>query len=198
MMIRLTRKDNGAKRFPRKTVFVWCFLVVCILAVGIVVWEIVSTDRYLTKEYVVVDYTDDDSTLAKKRFTILLFPRTGDSEHEQPSGLTRAVLTNLEENAQDKVEVFLGNDPVKIDRSLLTAVPPPGAWKGYVDALNKELVVWGENTDWRYVKFEVVNENGTVLAELKIKAKKGSVYKYRYRIHDALTVVPVIHLRSRL
>jgi hypothetical protein len=173
-------------RFVR---YLLCFLALCAVAGSIAGWKVLSMlGRWRgtrTPEFTeVADFTDD-------KFKILLFPVIEDSKRENPTNIHRAVLATLEENKAESMEVLVDNAPVVFDRDLLTAVPPKKSLGTYVDGLNAEIVAWGEDTDWRRVRFDVVEDNDSSVAELTVVENRGYVFKYRYRIHDSHLVTPI-------
>ncbi len=183
---------GGAKRSTRRKWLWGCLLTlaVCVLGLGIAVWIILSVPSAWERE-ILVDCSGPLSDSERRIFKVLLFPRRNEYQLRGSSELARAVLTTLIENSQDSQELLSdGETPrVEIGRNLLTAVPPPGIWQAYVEALNREFLV--VKSDWRHVRFEIASKEGLSLASLELKTKRGAVWIFRYRIDDALNVTPI-------
>ena len=143
-----------------------------------------------------IDYTEGGARCNEKRFGILLFPKGEiiDSRHGQEYALNRAIIVSLEENAQDKVEVWNGKTRVMLDRNLLAPVPPTG-WDKYVNALNAEVKRWGSDTDWSHVIFGI-DKSDSCRMQLIIWTKKKKWIKYMYEIRNMNMIVPLSETHS--
>ncbi len=123
--------------------------------------------------------TVQDSGFADERFFLLLFP-TGDEVT-----LERAVIATLAEYQQDLIEVYVDGIAVTMPRSGFASVPPED-YDAFVERLNQELSVWGQETDWSAIEYVFAPSDVGGEAVVTIGDKRGTTRKYTYLVEDSL------------
>lgn len=115
------------------------------------------------------------------RFCYLLFPKPGTA-----LAVDRAVICSQEEltSSTGTLSAF---DEKNIEHTIplaaLTPEPDAASLARHLQNLNQILQKWGEETDWKSVRFEhAPSPDGTIIYTLSIQVKKGDTMRYDYRI----------------
>jgi len=116
------------------------------------------------------------SDFDKNKFLILLFPVQG-------SDLCgRAIIVSITEYESDFIKIYKDDMEFVMPKGDFTIIPSVYDYDDYVDSLNKELIRWGEETDWTNIEYNYTSMHQEIRAVLTIKYKDGMVQKYSYSI----------------
>jgi len=122
--------------------------------------------------------TVQNSGFADERFFLLLFPAGDDVS------LERAVIATLAEYRQEFIEVYVDGTAVTMPRSGLVSVPPEN-YGAFVERLNQELSVWGQETDWSKIEYVFAPSEVGGEAVVTIGDKRGTAMRYTYLVEDS-------------
>jgi len=124
-----------------------------------------------------------NSGFTDERFMLLLFPVGEDIP------LGRAVIANLSEYKQESMEVYVDGAGVIFPRSGFTPIPPQD-YVVWVERLNKELTLWGKETDWSNIEYAFTPSEQGGEAVTTITDKRGTKRRYTY-IVDGSSIRPI-------
>ena len=120
---------------------------------------------------------------APRSFSYLLFPKQGTLP-----ALDRAVICSQEElTSGDGSFSFFDEKNVeqKIPFSDLTAQPEAASLIRHIQNLNRTLQQWGDETDWKTIRFELTSgKNGNSIGTLYMGLKKGDTLRFDYSIEN--------------
>jgi len=122
--------------------------------------------------------TVQNSGFDDERFLLLLFP-VGEETF-----LERAVIATIAEYQKDVIEVYVDGAGVTMPKSGLASVPPENHGV-FVERLNQELSVWGEETDWSNIEYAFAPSEAGGRAVVRIKDKEGTTIQYTYLVEES-------------
>lgn len=145
--------------------------------------------------------SDPREELNENEFRVLVFPAKGENIAWPAGASRRAILVDLEELKQEKIGMWSdgGASLVEVPSASLTCVPPTDA-ADLVARLNGEIAKWGDDTDWRWVKFDVVSSAIGTRATLSLKHRVGipTTIRCTYEVRDQMDIRPVSLVFERL
>ncbi|WP_437186089.1 hypothetical protein SH668x_003220 [Planctomicrobium sp. SH668] len=145
-----------------------------------------------TEKKVVWSDADSRNLGGYQLFLILGFPKLGSVDEK----LNRAIIIDYRE-LQNNPITYVRNDGSQgtIDVKNVCFDLPFPLNQSYLDRLNSILELWGDETDWREVKWDLKSQdsNGSYVL-LQVQTKRGRSYYFEYLVNHSGEIMPKLIL----